>query len=129
MRTREIATTDGEQGGAPVLGRYRLGRPLGSGAFGTVFEAQDERLQREVAIKLLDRDRVVFARFEREARAAARLMHPAIVTLYEAAIDADGAYLVSELVRGRTFQQLLAAGRLSDREILQICATVADALA
>jgi hypothetical protein len=82
-----------------ILGRYRLKKRLGSGAFGTVFSARDERLERDVAVKLLPRERVVQARFEREARAAARLQHPAIVTLYEAAVDDDGAYLVSELVR------------------------------
>ena len=72
--------------------------------------ARDERLEREVAIKILPRERVVGGRFEREARAAARLSHPGIVTLYEAAVDDDGAYLVSELVRGETLGDLLDAG-------------------
>ena len=83
-----------------VLERYRLDRRLGTGGFGTVWLARDERLEREVAVKILPRERVVGGRFEREARAAARLSHPGIVTLYEAAVDDDGAYLVSELVRG-----------------------------
>ena len=59
-----------------VMGRYRLTKRLGSGAFGTVWSARDERLDRDVAVKLLPRERVVHARFEREARAAARLQHP-----------------------------------------------------
>jgi hypothetical protein len=112
-----------------VLGRYRLGRRLGTGAFGSVWSARDERLDREVAVKLLARDRVVHARFEREARAAARLQHPGIVTLYEAAVDDDGAYLVSELVRGRTLDALLGQGRLSDWEIVEIGIALCDALA
>jgi hypothetical protein len=112
-----------------VLGRYRLHRRLGAGGFGTVWHARDERLDRDVAVKLLPRERVVGGRFEREARAAARLSHPAIVTLYEAAVDDDGAYLVSELVRGATLGELLGAGTLSDREIVQIGVALCDALA
>ncbi len=112
-----------------VLNRYRLTRRIGSGAFGTVWSARDERLDRDVAVKVLPRERVVHARFQREARAAARLQHPAIVTLYEAAVDDDGAYLVSELVRGRTLATLLAQGRLSDREILELGVALCDALA
>jgi serine/threonine protein kinase len=112
-----------------VLGRYRLGRRLGTGAFGTVYAARDERLERDVAVKLLPRERVVGGRFEREARAAARLQHPAIVTLYEAVVDDEGAYLVSELVRGRTLDELVVQGHLSDRAILQIVISLCDALA
>ncbi len=67
-------------------------------------------------------------RFEREARAAARLSHPGIVTLYEASVDDEGAYLVSELVRGRTLDDLLEAGLLSDRDIISIGIALCDAL-
>ncbi len=124
-RTRAAAT---EQTPGVVMDRYHLGKRLGSGAFGTVWSAHDERLDRDVAVKVLPRERVIHARFEREARAAARLQHPAIVTLYEAAVDDDGAYLVSELVRGKTLDQLLAAGKLSDRDVLEIGAALCDAL-
>jgi serine/threonine protein kinase len=111
-----------------ILGRYRLTKQLGSGAFGTVWAARDERLDRDVAVKVLPRSRVIHQRFEREARAAARLQHPAIVTLYEAAVDDEGAYLVSELVRGRTLDAMLAAGKLSDREIIEIGISLCEAL-
>jgi len=111
-----------------VLGRYRLLRRLGAGAFGSVWAARDERLERDVAVKILERARIVGGRFEREARAAARLQHPAIVTLYEAGIDEHGAYLVCELVRGSTLERLIADGRLSDRHILQIGLALCDAL-
>jgi serine/threonine protein kinase len=134
-RGQETASPRGSRGTreavpqAPVvLGRYRLYRRIGSGAFGTVWMARDERLEREVAVKILPRDRVVGGRFEREARAAARLAHPGIVTLYEAAIDDDGAYLVSELVRGATLADLLESGRLSDRDIARIAIALCDAL-
>ena len=90
--------------------------------------ASDQRLERDVAVKILPRERVVGGRFEREARAAARLSHPGIVTLYEAAVDDDGAYLVSELVRGTTLDELLAGGHLSDRDILAIGIALCDAL-
>jgi serine/threonine protein kinase len=117
-------------GDAPlVLGRYRLQRRLGAGAFGTVWLARDERLDRDVAVKILPRERIVGGRFEREARTAARLAHPGIVTLYEAAVDDEGAYLVSELVRGGTLHELLQAGRLSDRDIVGIGIALCDALA
>jgi hypothetical protein len=111
-----------------VLDRYRLVRRLGAGAFGTVWMAHDERLEREVAVKILARERIIGGRFEREARAAARLSHPAIVTLYEAAVDDEGAYLVSELVDGTTLGALLAEGRLSDRDIVSVGIALCDAL-
>ena len=77
---------------------------------------------------MVPRERVMAARFEREARAAARLGHPAIVTLYEAAMDDDGAYLVSELVRGTTLDRALEEGRLSDRDVAAIAIALCDAL-
>ncbi len=132
-RSPAAAPRSGEPAGAApdgpiVLERYRLVRRLGSGAFGTVWRARDERLERDVAVKILSRERIVGGRFEREARAAARLSHPAIVTLYEAAVDDEGAYLVSELVIGATLDALLAEGRLSDRDILSIGIALCDAL-
>lgn len=111
-----------------MLDRYRLHRRLGSGGFATVWLARDERLDREVAVKILPRERVIGGRFEREARAAARLSHPAIVTLYEAAVDDEGAYLVSELVHGATLDRLLEAGRLSDHDVVQIGIALCHAL-
>src|SRR6201999_498226 len=106
-----------------------LHRRMGAGAFGTVWMARDERLERDVAVKLLAREMIVGGRFEREARAAARLAHPGIVTLYEAAVDDEGAYLVSELVRGHTLDRLLEEGRLSDRDVVQTAIALCDALA
>ncbi len=112
-----------------VLDRYRLAAPLGAGAFASVWLAVDERLEREVAVKIIPHQRVIGARFEREAWAAARLSHPAIVTLYEAVAEDGAAYLVSELVRGVTLEEALAAGELSDKDIVAIGVALCDALA
>ncbi|MGZ4177905.1 MAG: protein kinase domain-containing protein [Solirubrobacteraceae bacterium] len=133
-RTRTLATRHLTSRSSPaplILDRYSLQRRLGAGAFGTVWMARDERLERDVAVKILPRERTTSpppGRFEREARAAARLSHPAIVTLYEAAVDDEGAYLVSELVRGETLVSLLEDGRLSDRDIVAIAIALCDAL-
>ncbi|MCD6726295.1 MAG: serine/threonine protein kinase, partial [Solirubrobacteraceae bacterium] len=117
-------------GSAPlVLGRYRLLRRLGAGAFGVVHLARDETLGRLVAIKRIElHDERVAARAAREAQAAARLSHPGIVALFEAARDDHAVHLVSEAVRGRTLAELLAAGGLSDHDALRIGAALCDAL-
>jgi hypothetical protein len=112
-----------------VLGRYRLEQRLGAGGFGVVWHAWDEKLEREVAVKAIPRERGGGERVEREALAAARLNHPAIVGIYELAADEDDVYLVSELVRGRTFAELLRAGAISDRDVARIGADLAEALA
>ncbi len=106
--------------------RFRVLERIGSGGMGTVYRAYDERLQREVALKevnVTDHERVL-----REAQAAARLNHPAIVTLYELGEHAGRPVLVSELVPGETLATLEAAGMLSDRDLAEITADLCDAL-
>jgi serine/threonine protein kinase len=123
---------DGRTGaGCSVLGRYRLLERLGAGGFGVVWRAHDGLLDREVAVKIIplppgeDEDR---ERATREAHAAARLAHPAIVALYEACVEGDAFYLISELVHGTTLAESLAARALCDEEVLEIGAALADAL-
>jgi len=127
VRATGYAATDAPALAAPVvLGRYRLRRRLGAGAFGTVWLAHDERLSRAVAVKEIPLGG--HRGEEREALAAARLNHPAIVMLYEAGADAERAYLVSELVHGETLAELIARGALSDRDVLRIGVVLCDAL-
>jgi len=112
-----------------VLERYRLMRRLGAGAFGVVWLALDERLDRVVAVKRIEvHDSAMAARAEREAIAAARLSHPGIVALHEAGRDAEAVYLVSELVRGKTLRERLVAGELSDRDVTRLGVALCDAL-
>jgi len=113
-----------------VLGRYALLEELGSGGFGAVWLARDERLERHVAVKRIPVSGPdAAARAEKEALAAARLSHPAVVSLYEAGRDDRAVYLVSELVRGRTLAALLAEGALSDRDVALAGMALCDALA
>ncbi|MEA2467137.1 MAG: eukaryotic-like serine/threonine-protein kinase [Thermoleophilaceae bacterium] len=114
-----------------VLDRYRLERRIGAGGFGVVWLAFDEKLEREVAVKVVPREGEdpSDSRAEREARVAARLNHPGIVALYELGADDDAVYLVSELVPGRTLAELTRAGAVSDRDIARIGSALCDALA
>ena len=111
-----------------VLGRYRMERRLGAGGFGVVWLAWDEKLEREVAVKVIPRERGEGERVEREARAAARLNHPGIVGIYELASDDHDVYLVSELVRGRTLAELTKAAAISDRDVARIGIALCEAL-
>lgn len=137
-RTRVIDATEPLSGTNPraprervVLGRYRLERKLGAGGFGVVWLAFDEKLEREVAVKVIqaDGDDPVTHRAAREARVAARLNHPGIVSLYELGEDDEAVYLVSELVPGRTLAELVRAGAVSDRDVARLGVALCDALA
>jgi hypothetical protein len=126
----ETVQHDAAAAGSVVLDRYALLEELGSGGFGAVWLAHDQRLERPVAVKRIPvRGGGRAERAEREALAAARLSHPAVVSLYEAGRDEDAVYLVSELVRGATLGELLADGALSDRDVLLIGMALCDALA
>ena len=111
-----------------ALGRYRLGPRIGAGGFGTVYEARDERLGRSVAVKAIPADGRADDRARREAHAVARLDHPGIVSVFDAGEEDGTRFLVSELVRGSTLAQLEAAGAVSDRDVLRIGLSLADAL-
>jgi hypothetical protein len=95
-----------------IDGKYRLNRLIGKGGMGAVYEAFDLRLERAVAVKImLSRafgEQTALRRFRREARAAAYLTHPNIVGVFDfGALEGEGAYLVMEMVRGRTLRSEL----------------------
>src|SRR5919197_885248 len=132
-RGSEVGARGSEGGGrGSELGRYLLERRLGAGGYGVVWLGWDEKLEREVAVKVIPRDEAQArapTRAEREARVAARLNHPGIVSLYELGADDEAVYLVSELVRGRTFAELLRGEALSDRDVARIGIALCEALA
>lgn len=116
------------------LGPYHLVRLLGRGGMGVVYEANDSRLGRTVALKIL-RPEVVGdperrARFEREAKALAALNHPGIVTIHSFETIGQDTFFTMELVDGRTLDQVMRAeGAMTVARILEIGIPVADALA
>jgi serine/threonine protein kinase len=115
--------------GSLVLNRFLIERRIGSGGFGTVYEAWDGRLERPVAVKAIESSGSRGSgRVLREAQAAARLNHPGIVTLYEMGEQDGNALLVTELVEGSTLAELNREDALSDREIGEIGADLCEAL-
>jgi tRNA A-37 threonylcarbamoyl transferase component Bud32 len=122
--------------GRLIAGRYRLLAKLGHGGMGTVWRAKDETVDREVAVKeprvpdhLPEREQAnAFERMRREARAAARLDHPAVVNVHDVA-DVDGRpWIVMELVRGRSLGDALQEGTLGARDAARIGLDVLGAL-
>jgi hypothetical protein len=114
-------------------GRYELGRLLGTGGTATVYEAQDRRLDRPVAVKLLpavDAQPELRQRFVREARSAAAFTHPNAVALFDAGESDGHLYLVMELVDGQSLAERLASdGRLEPAAAANVAASVLSALA
>ena len=115
-----------------ALGHYTIVRSIGQGGMGEVYLAEDTRLQRKVALKVLpgavssDADRL--ARFEREARAVAALNHPHIVTIYSVEEAAGIRFLTMELVEGDSLDHALPPGGLPLAKVFDIGIALADAL-
>ncbi|MEU9355766.1 serine/threonine-protein kinase [Streptomyces griseoloalbus] len=123
--------------GRLIAGRYRLLDRLGHGGMGTVWRAKDETVDREVAVKeprvpdhLPERERAnAFERMRREARAAARLDHPAVVNVHDVAVVDGQPWIVMELVQGRSLGAVLQEeGTLSAREAARVGLEVLGAL-
>ena len=119
-----------------TVAHYRLRERLGSGAMGEVWLAEDTRLHRLVALKMLPAsttgDAEAAARLVREARIASSLNHPNVAVVYDVGeTEREGqkaAYVAMEYVKGRTLSQLLEGGRLAAAAILPIARQVAEAL-
>src|SRR3712207_3573136 len=105
-----------------VVSHYRLLDPLGEGGMGMVYRAEDLRLGREVAIKLLRTDATMsadwLARFQREARLASSLQHPNICTIHELGEHDGQPFIAMERLEGRTIRQLIQAGPNSPAQLL-----------
>lgn len=120
-----------------LAGRYRLVEPIGRGGMGKVWRAHDELLHRTVAVKELtaglyvsqaDRD-VMHARTQKEARAAARIQHPAVVTVHDVLEHDDRPWIVMEYIDGPSLAEAAkAAGRIEPREAARIGLHVLGAL-
>jgi serine/threonine-protein kinase len=120
------------------VGRYRIIGELGRGGMGAVLRGVDPSLEREVAIKVIaprhelseSGHQELIQRFLREAKLAARINHPGVVTVFDAGQDGSTLFLVLELIEGESLAQRLARGAYPDRsEALRIVADTADALA
>jgi serine/threonine protein kinase len=119
------------------LGRYEIASELGRGAMGVVYKAKDPLIDRMVAIKTInlqnlptDKKKEYEARFYQEAKAAGRLSHPNIITIYDLGENDGIAYIAMELLEGNELQHLLDGGKhLSVDEALNIAIQVASGLA
>jgi serine/threonine protein kinase/Tol biopolymer transport system component len=116
-----------------TLGPYRIVAPIGAGGMGEVYRAHDSRLRRDVAVKVLksdlSNDPARQARFEQEARAAAALNHPNIVSLFDVGTQDGALHIVTELVPGDTLDVILLQGPIPARRLLDIAVQIADGMA
>jgi non-specific serine/threonine protein kinase len=115
-----------------TVSHYRIVRELGAGGMGVVYEAEDTRLRRNVALKFLSsalaQDGPTLERFEREARAASALSHPGICTVHAIEQEAGQSFIVMELVDGESLATRLAGGPMPTGQLLDLGIQMADAL-
>ena len=114
-----------------AFGHFELIEQLGAGAFGTVWKAKDTQLDRTVALKIPRKGQLSAEeaeKFVREARAAAQLQHPGIVTVFEVGREGETLYIVSEFVEGLSLADWLTTKRPNYQESAELCIKIADAL-
>src|SRR5881394_2341268 len=111
------------------LGRYEIRAKIGEGGMGEVYRARDEKLNRDVAIKVLpvtlsqDPDRLL--RFEQEAQAAGALNHPNILSVYDVDTHEGAPYVVSELLEGESLRDRIAAAPILQRKAIEYAVQIA----
>ncbi len=133
QQTPREEVLEARQGDPRKIGRYRVVRRLGQGGFGRVYLARDDDLDRPVAIKVPNPERIAgpgdVEAYLAEARALAKLDHPNIVPVYDVGRTDDGlCYVVSKYVEGSDLAERLRQGRPSFRESAELVAVVAEAL-
>ena len=115
-----------------LIGHYRVLEKIGAGAMGEVFRARDERLQRDVALKLIrpasSDNPDLLRRFEQEARAAAALNHHNIVAIYDVGFEGTTPYIVEELLEGRTLRQRLGESPIPVRQAAEYALQIAQGM-
>ncbi len=118
--------------GPTMLGHYRIVEKIGEGGMGVVYRAHDERLDRDVALKLLPAgllsDEAARKRFRKEALALSKLNHPTISTIFDFDTQDGLDFLVMEYIPGITLDERISHGRLSDRDILELGTQLAEGL-
>ncbi len=114
-----------------TIGHFETVEHLGTGGFGTVWKARDTELDRTVALKVPRKGQLSAIETEyffREARAAAQLRHPNIVTVHEVGREGDDVYIVSDFIAGRSLGDQLSAEPMSFREAAELCVKIAGGL-
>lgn len=122
-----------DKNGKTILnGRYELIRPIGYGGMAEVFLAHDQLLDRNVAVKMLRHqfleDKELLEQFQREAKSAARLVHPYIINIYDVVSEGSNQYIVMEYVDGVTLKEYMQEHKLPLNAVLEIGVRLADAL-
>jgi eukaryotic-like serine/threonine-protein kinase len=116
-----------------TLGHYRIVAQIGVGGMGEVYSALDERLERDVALKILPAgalsDESARKRFRKEALALSKLNHPNIATIYDFDTDSGIDFIAMELVTGETLSEKVASGALPEKTVVTLGSQIADALA
>jgi serine/threonine-protein kinase len=116
-----------------ILGHYRIAEKIGAGGMGEVYRAHDDRLDRDVAVKVLPEELAAnperLARFEREAKAVAQLAHPNILAIHDFGAESGITFAVMELLEGQSLREVLSTTALTQRKAVEFARSIADGLA